>query len=214
MDYNMSKTTLNDIVITFDEKLNTENRLRHILRAIENSCIGYNEIIIIGDKPDWLQGVIHIGFNGEESKDQVLKNKYRKLKSVCLNKSITEGFYWIDADDAIIKFDATRATRIALKEESVLSYKPKGTEIISLQHTKDLMNRRGFTHKGIYFNKFPMSFTKEKLRNTFDDIDFETKYGYCIKTLYANFNRLNPTEKEIEILNLTDFINPSTYEKI
>ena len=74
------------------------------------------------------------------------------------------------------------------------------------------MKRRGF--KDIYFNRYPMSMQKSRLQDTFDDIDFETKYGYCIKTMYANFNRLKPTGSEIEHLDLLSETNFSTYERI
>ena len=205
---------LNDVLITYDENINSENRLKMILRAIENSCEGFNEIILVGDKPEWIQGVIHIGFNGCNGPDDLLKNQYRKLRAVCLNRNVTDGIYWVDADDTLIKFDARKGTRISIPDGSLMSYRPKGKEKISYDHTEKLMKRRGFGMNANFFNKYPMSFSKEKLKNTFDDIDFETRYGYCIKTLYANFNRLRPTEREIEILNLTDYTTKSSYEKI
>lgn len=205
---------MNDIVITYDQKLNSENRLKQIIRSIENNCEGYNEIILVGDKPDWIQGVIYIGFSGANGEDDRLKNQFRKLKAACISGKTTDSFYWVDADDISIKFDARKATRISMSEDSVMGYRPKGKEKIAYEHTVKLMERRGFGMQNNYFNRYPMSFTKERLMNTIDDVHFETRYGYCIKTLYANFNRLKPTEKQIEILNLTEFINPSTYEKI
>lgn len=205
---------MNDIIITYDETINSENRLKSIIRAIENNCEGYNEIVIVGDLPEDLQGVVHIGFSNAERTDSILKNQYRKLKAACISNKVTSAFYWVDADDYIIKFDATKATRISIPDGSPMTYKPKGTEKISFTHTENLMKRRGFGMNANFFNKFPMSFTKERLKNTFYDIDFETKYGYCIKTLYANFNRLPATSNDIEILNLTEYKTKSTYEKI
>lgn len=210
----MSNTSLNDVVITYDENINSENRLKNLIRSIESGCEGYNEIVIIGDKPEWLQGVIHIGFNGASGQDDLLKNQFRKLKAACISKRITDSFYWVDADDISIKFDARKATRISIPAGSVMEYRPKGKEKIAYEHTVKMMDRRGFSMKHNYFNKYPMSINKERLMNVIEDIHFETKYGYCIKTMYANFNRLPPTEKEIEILNLTEFTKPSTYEKI
>lgn len=205
---------MNDIVITYDEKVNSENRLKLILRAIESNCEGYNEIVLVGDKPDWLQGVIHIGFSGVEDKDYLIKNQYRKLQAACISGKTTDSFYWVDADDLIVWFDARRATRICIPEKSVMTYKPKGKEKIIKVHTDKLMERRGFGLNSNFFNKYPMSMNKEKLMNTFSDIDFETKFGYCIKTLYANFNRLKATEKEIQTLDLQINKTKSSYERI
>lgn len=202
---------MNDIIITYDQNLNSENRLRLLLRSIENHCEGYNEIVIVGDKPEWIQGVIHIGFSGDEAKYS-MRNKYKKLRAACLRKDITPVFYWVDADDHAVKFDARKALRVSIPENSVMAYRPKNHEKICLKHTEDLMKRRGF--KDIYFNRYPMSMQKSRLQNTFDDIDFETKYGYCIKTMYSNFNRLKPTGSEIEHLDLLSETNFSTYERI
>lgn len=202
---------MNDIIITYDQNLNSENRLRLLLRSIENHCEGYNEIVIVGDKPEWIQGVIHIGFSGDEAKYS-MRNKYQKLRAACLRKDITPVFYWVDADDHAVKFDARKALRVSIPEDSVMAYKPKNHEKICLKHTEDLMKRRGF--KDIFMNRFPISLSKHRLQNTFDDIDFETRYGYDIKTLYCCFNRLKPTNSGLELLNLQEFTKPSSYEKI
>lgn len=203
---------MNDIVITYDSGLNTEGQLRHILRSIENHCTGYNEIVIVGDLPEFIQGVVHIGFNGSEQKF-LLRNQYRKLRAACLSSSVSDSFYWVDASDTMIPFDARRATRISIPDGSIFSYRPVGTEKISLKHTRDMMKRRGFLSDGDFFNKYPMSFSKQKLKNTFDDIDFETKYGYCIKTLYANFNRLPPKGDITELTRITKTTKKSSYER-
>lgn len=208
----IKNSILNDIIITYDENINSENRLRLLLRSIEQNCEGYNEIVIVGDKPDWLQGVIHIGFSGSDPQYS-MRNKYQKLRAACMRMDITPVFYWVDADDHAVKFDARKGLRVSIPENSVMSYRPKNHEKICLKHTEDLMKRRGF--RDIYFNRYPMSMQKKRLQDTFDDIDFETKYGYCIKTMYANFNRLKPTTTEIEHLDLTLFTDgKSTYERI
>lgn len=204
---------MNDIVITYDKQINTENRLRQIIRAIENECTGYNEIFIVGDKPDWLQGVVHIDFSNTESRKFFLKNQYKKLRAAALNTSLTENFYWIDANDNIPAFCAEEPLRVSVSEKSNFFIKPNGYDKISYQHTKNIMSRRGFTEYN-YFNCYPISLNKDKLKNTFDDIDFETAYGYCIKTLYCNFNRLKPTNEILSCLDLTKYIQTSTYEKI
>lgn len=204
---------MNDILITYSKNVNSESRLRQVLRAIENECEGYNEIFLVGEKPDWLQGVVHIDFSDAESKKYYLKNQFRKLKAAVLRPDLTEAFYWIDAGDRIPKFDARDPMRVSISEKSNFYLPPRGHDKISHEHTKKIMARRGFPDYS-YFNDFPISMNKEKLRNTFYDIDFETAYGYCIKTLYCNFNRLKPTNEFMSQLDLTKYNKPSTYEKI
>lgn len=203
---------MNDIVITYDKNHNSENRLKLVIRAIETHCVGYNEIFIVGDKPDWLQGVIHIDFSSETDKKLLLRHKYRKLKAVCTRKDLTDNFYWVDSDDSIPEFDARKGLRVSIGEDSIFYKKPKGTDKISFEHTKKLMDRRGFKFNN-YFNSFPMSLNKKNVLNIFDDVDFETFYGYCIKTLYCNFNRMKPTNEFMSSIDLTGLKEKSTYEK-
>lgn len=202
---------MNDIVITYNKNFNTEGRLKQIIRAVENECEGYNEIYIVGEKPDWIQGVIHIDFSDMTDKKHYLRHQFRKLKAVCLNRNLTENFYWIDANDKIAKFDARKALRVSIDESSNFFQRPKGTDKIAYEHTSKIMKRRGFNY-GNFFNDFPISLNKSKLTNTFDEVDFETLYGYCIKTLYCNFNRLKPTHEYMSSLDLTNYNRPSTYE--
>jgi hypothetical protein len=204
---------MNDIVITYDSRINTEERLKRILRAVEERCEGFNEIVLVGDKPDWIRGIIHVGFSNLESERFKLKEQYRKLKAVSLNDRVTENFIWIDSENVIPFFNAKKAFRVSISTHDENFNKPKGTDKIALAHTTNIMIRRGFNFKNNYFNRFPMTLNKKRLMNTFDDIDFETAYGYCIKTLYANFNRLNPTSGYVEPLSLSDFENPSSYER-
>lgn len=203
---------MRDIVITFDKNINTENRLRLMLRAIENSCSGYNEIYIVGDKPDWIQGVVHIDFSEVESKKFLMKNNFKKLRAATLRRDLTDDFVWIDANDVIPMCDFSNDIRVNISETNPFYRKPIGTDKIIHKHTFDMMHRRGFT-KNNYFNSFPMSINREKLNNTFDEIDFDTAYGYCIKTLYSNFNRLIPTNGYEMPVDLSSYIQSSTYEK-
>lgn len=197
---------MNDIVVTYDSKFNTEKDLRQVLRAIESKCEGFNEIVLIGDKPDWIQGVVHIGYSNADRETEH-KVRYMKLKVACVSDKVTPSFYWMDAGFTPVCFDATKATRIANNGNTIV----KGVDKITLSHTLKLMSRRGFYSQGIYFNKFPMGFSKKRLMNTFDDVDFETKFGYCIKTLYVNFNRLSDTKTPLKTIKQQ--ATKSSYER-
>lgn len=48
--------------------------------------------------------------------------------------------------------------------------------------------------------------------STFDMVDFETQFGYDIKTLYVNFNRMDPAP-QTEPLQNNYYEKPSSYEK-
>lgn len=196
---------MNDIVITFDKIRDSEDNLRQILRGIENHCEGFNEIFIIGDLPDFVQGVVHIGFSG--APDEVKhKNNYKKLKAACINPKLTSAFCWIDGSDEIVAMDVRKPNRVL----GQMSVSRLGKEKITLEHTLRMMSRRGFLDGYVFFNRYPMTMSKRRLMNTFDEIDFETKFGYCIKTMYVNFNRLLNTNTHKTIQQQTE---KCSYEK-
>lgn len=196
---------MNDIVITYEHTEENQPKLRQILRKIENEFSGFNEIVIVGDIPDWIQGVIKIPFTVDKRRQWKVKNKLLRLQAVCLRKSITENFLWVDQDDQLFKIDASKPCRI------LSSLKPIGHDIITDTHTKDLLSRRGFQYQR-YFGPYPISFSKKKLMNTFDMMDFETQFGYDIKTLYVNFNRMDPKPQK-DKLSKDYYEKLSTYEK-
>lgn len=207
---------MNDIVITFDKEYDDEESLKGILRYIESSCVGFNEIVIVGDKPDWIQGVIYIGFSSAENFKQRMKNKFEKLKAVCLHKSVTKAFVWIDCDFTSVmfskympSFDARKPIRLRDNSYEMI----RSAYRIALERTQKVIKRRGF-FSGIYFNNNPITFRKDRLLNTFDDYDFNSLYGYCIKTLYVNYNRLDEcVQKDSLIINLEKLEKKSSYEK-
>lgn len=184
---------MNDIIITYKENEINHSKLRQILRKIENDFSGFNEIVVVGDKPIWLQGVVHIPFNTESKPQWKMKNKLLQLQSVCLRKDISDSFLWVDQDDFMYKIDATKPCRI------ISDIKPKSHDIITDTHTREILSKRGFKYNR-YFGPYPMTFNKKKLMSTFDMIDFETMFGYDIKTLYVNFNRMSasPQTKKTE----------------
>lgn len=195
----------NDIVITYKEKEGSEEKLRQILRIIENEFQGYNEIVIAGDTPEWVQGTINIRYRFNYDRKWEMKNKLNMLQLVCEHENVSTRFVWVDQDDILFKLDANKPCRI----QSNIS--PVSHSKITLKHTEDILNRRGFKVED-YFAPYPMSFDKISLMKTFDLIDFETMYGYDIKTLYANFNRLKDAP-QTEPLCYDCYEVKSSYEK-
>lgn len=202
---------MNDIVITYDSSINLESRLKMILRCIEKEFTGFNEIVLIGPKPEWLQGVIHIDFSNCESKRFKIKNDLNKLKAASISRLITDSFVWVDAGDQLSKLDARKAFRISLMEGDEFYIKPKSSEVIIKKHTDSILERRGFGLGYNFFTKYPITFSKDRLLNTFDDADFETPYGYCIKSLYVNFNRFKATDN-LQHVSLIDYKEFCSYE--
>lgn len=195
---------MNDIVITYKDSESDQSKLRQILRKIENDFSGFNEVILVGDKPNWIQGVIHIPFSITKNVQWKMKNRLLQLQSVCLRKDITDSFLWIDQDDFISSIDATKPCRI------LSNVKPKGHDIITDTHTKELLKSRGFEYNR-YFGPYPMTFNKSKLMTTFEMIDFETMFGYDIKTLYVNFNRMKQAP-QVEKTSKEYYSEKSSYE--
>lgn len=196
---------MNDIVITYKEKEGSEDKLRQILRKIENEFEGFNEVVIVGDLPEWVQGCASIRYRFHDEKKWEMKNKLKMLHYACEESFVTLNFLWVDQDDILTRINAAKPCRI--KADS----RPKGYDQVTLAHTVAMLERRGF-HEEVYLSKYPISFNKLNLIKILDLIDFETPYGYDIKTLYVNFNRLKEC-KQSEPLENEHYVNKSSYEK-
>lgn len=197
---------MNDIVITYRNGEGSEEKLRQILRKIENEFSGFNEIAVIGDIPEWIQGVIKIPHRYDNDIRWIMRDNLKMLQCACLNQDISLNFLWIDYLDTLYRIDASKACRIPMSK----SMTHVGHRKITFQHTQRLLERRGFQFTD-YFSRFPISFSKINLMKTFDLVDFETLYGYDIKTLYVNFNRYKPAI-QCQWLKSDHYDEKSSYE--
>lgn len=181
---------MNDIVIPLTKSRTDFLDLRYALRSIEKNVLNYNEIVIVGEKPSWIQGVIHIPHSDVSDVRFKERNILRKIYASCIKSNLTENILFSNDDIFLLKeMDASDYPYYykGTCEESVLSN--KSTYKITMKRTMRLLKDRNFPDMN-YDAHCPIIYNRRTFLNTFDQVDFETPYGYGIKTLYSSFNRV------------------------
>lgn len=181
-----------DIVFTVTENTN-EDYLRITLRSIELHARKFDEIIIVGHKPDWLQGVVNIPFSESDCEKKKQKEVLKKLIAACISDAVSLDFIHWPVEACILKnMPVDRYPYYFTDYCSKISKRSKiKSEKISSYHLSKFLENRGFGDQW-YEGRYPIIYSKNKFLTTFDfgDINFETDYGYGIKTIYCHSNRV------------------------
>lgn len=174
--------------------------LRYCLRSIERHCYGYDEIVIVGERPSWIQGAIHISHSDDLDKKFKERNILKKLIAACISPQNKGTEFAMFNDDYVLLQDM---------DLNSLPYYYKGTwqesyeanrgktYRITAYHTIQFLKDRGFKDYN-FDGHVPIVYNKKKFLTTFDDndINFKTPYGYGIKTLYSACNKVKPVYLE------------------
>lgn len=168
--------------------------LRYCLRSIERHVYGYDEIIIIGERPSWIQGVIHIPHGDSPEKHFKERNILKKLIAACISDKNEGDNFAAWNDDYVVLQDIDLAKYpYYYKGTCEQSYVTNAGNSyrMTMYHTMMFLKNRGFKDRN-YDAHCPIVYNKKKFLTTFDDndINFDTKYGYGIKTLYSACNRV------------------------
>lgn len=178
-----------DIIIPLAASRTNFIDLRYALRSIEKHVKNYNEIVIVGEKPSWIQGVIHIPHGDINDIRFKEKNILKKIYAGCIKSGLTENLFF--SNDDIFFLDEIDALNYPFyyKGTCEQSYKTNSsTYKITMKRTMNLIKSRGFKDRN-FDTHCPIIYNRHIFVNTFNDIDFETPYGHGIKTLYSTFNK-------------------------
>lgn len=170
--------------------------LRYCLRSIEKHLKDYGNIFIVGEKPEWIQNVIHIPHPDNINNWQRAWNIYRK---------ITAGINWVDEslggadwspikklsdnflfmnDDHYLLTDYVAGEfpyyhRGEINLNSFINNQPQYKQYIN---TTRISNR-------LYCYDFdvhcPVVYNQHIFKKVFEDLKWP-EYGYAIKTVYCN----------------------------
>lgn len=183
---------MNDIVIPLGSSRTDFLDLRYALRSIEKHVKNYNEIVIVGERPSWIQGVIHIPHRDVSDIRFKERNILRKIYAACIKNGLTEDVLF--SNDDIFFLDEIDATNYPFYYKGTCedSYNANSsTYRITMKRTMNLLKNRGFEDRN-FDTHCPIIYNRHIFVNTFNNIDFETPYGHGIKTLYSTFNKKKP----------------------
>ena len=170
-----------------------DNELRICLRAIEQHLTNYRNIWIVGEYPKWLQHCYHIPL---QDKQKLIpdKNIMLKIKAACEEKEISDTFLFMNDDHFLLSnydaetfpyyWDIYLGKAYELRGDSPYGRRIRNTLESLLTESVTLFHYD--THYPIVYNK------QNFIERVVNPVDWEVnKYGYIIKSLYANYEPMN-----------------------
>lgn len=182
---------MNDIVIPLGPTMDNHEELRYALRSIEKNVKNYRDIWIIGELPEWITNVKNIPHSDDWHPKWKERNIWKKICAACINREVSDDFTFFNDDHFILsEIDATdypyyykgSVSKSIRENRSV--YRKTMTHTVNFLLSRGFQNRNADTHCPIIYNK-------KKFLNSFNHTDFNTPYGYGIKSIYCAVNRVD-----------------------
>ena len=161
--------------------------LRYALRSVEKYLKGYGEIFIIGQAPRWIKNVTVIPATDNDKIYYKERNIFNKIMLACQDSRVSEDFLFMNDDHFLLsEFEAGE-----------FPYYYQGTVTLQAARNTPYVNSVFNTveflgdYKALYFDiHCPIVYNKAVFSRWIPTADWDKKYGYCIKTLYCNFDSL------------------------
>ena len=163
-----------------------DNELRYSLRSLEQNLIGLGRVFIVGHRPAWLTGAVHVPANdaNPHNKDA---NIIDKLLSAC-RAGVSDRFLFCSDDQLLLI--PTKAADLRPYHIGCLKKKPPqfwggGRWKRGLRRTYDLLlTRRAQTFH--YDAHVPQPVDRQQFAEIMGGIDYHSGDGYTVNTLFFN----------------------------
>lgn len=162
-----------------------DNReLRFALRSVEKHLTGYGDIFLIGERPAWLQNVIHIpATDGDKTYDKE-RNIFAKIMLACNDDRVTENFLFMNDDHFLLQ--GYEADKFPFYYDGLLSDKMTVTDYkYTVRNTQDWLLGAAVDYMDIHC---PIIYNRKKFEWCVPSADWSKPYGYCIKSAYCYIN--------------------------
>lgn len=168
------------------------NELRYCLRSIEKNVVGFRNIVIVGDLPDFLnENIIYI------EQPLVFGNAARNialnLLEACRDERLSERFAYFNDDYFVTgKIDLGNYP-LYHKEPLEYIYRQNVTDY--RRHVKETFDYLQSIGKETmnYDTHYPCVFEKTKLQKLIEGTDFNRSHGFILKSLYFNTYKAEST---------------------
>lgn len=167
------------------------NEIRYSLRSVEKHLKGVRNVYIVGQKPLWLGNLIHIpaddplNYNADG-------NIAMKVLKVCEIEDLSDDFLFINDDHIFLKdiqaSEIPNYYKFDLVKKSE-KYFEGGLYVQRLKRTRDILKKRKLPT--LHFDcHTPIILNKKKFPEVIEYFAYRDGIGYTMKSLYANFLRL------------------------
>jgi hypothetical protein len=191
------------------------NEIRFSLRAIEKNLKGVGNIFVIGEKPDWMQNVIHIAHPDEFGPANADGNIIRKVLRAIQDERLSDRFLFINDDHIVIK--PINACDVPyFHKGDMTTYKEEYFKTPywrkRLGRTRDVLVFKGIPAYH-YDCHTPIVFDKDKFPEVMKQFDYGVKPGYTMKSIYANTVGVDGVLLSTEKRTVFEYFTRSQIEK-
>ena len=163
------------------------NELRYSLRSLEKNFIDLGNVYVVGDRPEWLTGAIHIPCDDPlpHNKDG---NLIRKILRACRAPKLSEEFLQVSDDQILLQplsFAELHPYYVMDLAGAGESWFSGGAWANRMQRTHQWLLAHGLTTYH-YDSHVPQPMSKANCLRVMSECDYEEGIGYAINTLYFN----------------------------
>jgi len=166
------------------------------LRSVEANFRDLGKVFVIGHKPEWLTGVVHIPV-----KDRLKHNKdanlIDKVLAVCERPELSDNFVRLSDDQLFwspVRWRDVRPYWAGRLDRKPREFWGDGQWKKRLRRTYGLLLMREQTTYH-YDSHCPMPYNKWQFFKVMNSVDYRAGRGFCINTLYFNSIGLAKHEK-------------------
>lgn len=166
-----------------------DNELRFSLRSVERYVKNYRDIWVVGTHPKFAKNISFLMCTDQFTNPS--KSIMNKLMMVCSNEAISDPFFYIHDDHFIThSIDPLEFPNYYRGELTAIR-----NETDYMQTVMNTINAlQGLGMRTLDFDTHtPILFSKIKLMQVINMVDWNVAHGYCIKSLYGNATRVEPT---------------------
>ena len=165
---------MTDIVIPYVHSRWQDQEVKYALRGVEKYLTGVRNVVIIGDMPAKITGVIHIPHPADTRIPWKEKNIYERIRLACEDERVSDRFLYMNDDHFLLsEYEAAGFPGY---------YSEWPNHNGAYQHT--LNNSREICTR-FYDVHCPMLISKQRFIATVGALDWNKKFGYCMKSVYA-----------------------------
>lgn len=186
------------MALTVFYPLNNGSRLNNFelkmsLRSVEKHLSSYSDVIIVGEKPDWIQNVNHIPFHDESTIPDynITKKTERALQEVNRVLFFNDDHYLLEGFDAeTFPYFYYDTLDNYVKRRGLDGYGKRANNTMKLLKSKNLPTKFFDIHT-------PIIYERQAFLENVVSLDWKQyKEGFVIKSLYANGLKIEGTSQK------------------
>lgn len=173
-----------DVLYILGNQTRNDNlELRLSLRSLEKHGLGIDRVFVVGFKPDWICGVVHIEAEDNHTREN---NAFFKVLLAC-QSDISDEFLFMNDDFFMTKdFEAKEYPHFVNSNVVFINNPSRYQEVQN--KTLRYLKSQGVVEVMDYREHCPIRFDKEKILTlkTLYEESKESRIGYSLRLLYGN----------------------------